>query len=117
MREITWMKATHEALSSAMAADPTIFVMGEGIGKRGGNFRSTEGLYDIYGPLRLCDTPICERGFVGLASGHAPLGQLLRHVRPGARAAGRRAIFAARRQGTADARPALLVLGFIRGAP
>jgi 2-oxoisovalerate dehydrogenase E1 component len=73
-REITWMKATHEALSAAMAADPTIFVMGEGIGKRGGNFKTTEGLFDLYGPLRLCDTPICERGFVGLACGAAMAG-------------------------------------------
>jgi 2-oxoisovalerate dehydrogenase E1 component len=74
MREITWMKATHEALSSAMAADPTIFVLGEGIGRRGGNFKTTEGLFDLYGPLRLCDTPISERGFVGLACGAAMTG-------------------------------------------
>src|SRR5688500_7383607 len=42
-RQISFMQATHEALSSAMAADPKIFVMGEGIGQRGGNFKSTEG--------------------------------------------------------------------------
>jgi 2-oxoisovalerate dehydrogenase E1 component len=73
-REITMTQATHEALSEEMAANPGIFVMGEGIGKRGGNFRTTEGLYDKYGPERLCDTPICERGFVGLACGAAMTG-------------------------------------------
>ena len=73
-RELTWMKATHEALASAMAADPTVFVLGEGIGKRGGNFMTTAGLYDLYGPVRLCDTPISERGFVGLACGAAMTG-------------------------------------------
>jgi 2-oxoisovalerate dehydrogenase E1 component len=73
-RELTWMKATHEALASAMAADPTIFVLGEGIGKRGGNFMTTAGLYDLHGPVRLCDTPISERGFVGLACGAAMTG-------------------------------------------
>ena len=73
-RELTWMKATHEALASAMQRDPGIFVMGEGIGKRGGNFMTTAGLYDIHGPVRLCDTPICERGFVGLACGAAMTG-------------------------------------------
>jgi 2-oxoisovalerate dehydrogenase E1 component len=57
-----------------MAANPTIFVLGEGIGKRGGNFKTTEGLFDLYGPQRLCDTPICERGFVGLACGAAMTG-------------------------------------------
>jgi len=51
-----------------------IFVMGEGIGKRGGNFNSTAGLYDIHGAARLCDTPICERGFVGLGGGAAMTG-------------------------------------------
>ncbi len=74
MREITYMQATLEALSEAMAKDPTIFVMGEGIGKRGGNFNTTKGLYELYGPVRLCDTPICERGFVGLAAGAAMTG-------------------------------------------
>ena len=68
-REITITQATQEALSEEMAKNPNIFVMGEGIGKRGGNFKTTAGLYDLYGPTRLCDTPICERGFVGLACG------------------------------------------------
>jgi 2-oxoisovalerate dehydrogenase E1 component len=73
-REITYMQATHEALAHAMARDPSIFVLGEGIGKRGGNFKTTEGLYDLHGPERLRDTPICERGFVGLACGAAMTG-------------------------------------------
>jgi 2-oxoisovalerate dehydrogenase E1 component len=73
-RQITYMKATHEALAEEMAKNPRIFVFGEGIGKRGGNFKSTEGLYDLYGPERLCDTPISERGFVGLACGAAMTG-------------------------------------------
>jgi 2-oxoisovalerate dehydrogenase E1 component len=73
-REITFAKATHEALAAEMARSPMIFVLGEGIGKRGGNFKTTEGLFDRYGPERLCDTPISERGFVGLAGGAAMTG-------------------------------------------
>ncbi len=73
-RSANWMQATLEALSTAMEADSKIFVMGEGIGKRGGNFRTTMGLYDRYGADRLCDTPICERGFVGLGGGAAMIG-------------------------------------------
>lgn len=73
-REISFTQATVEALSGEMARNATIFVMGEGIGIRGGNFRTTPGLYDLYGPERLCDTPICERGFVGLAGGAAMTG-------------------------------------------
>ncbi len=74
VREITFSQATVEALSGEMSRNAGIFVMGEGIGKRGGNFRTTPGLYDLYGPERLCDTPICERGFVGLAGGAAMTG-------------------------------------------
>jgi 2-oxoisovalerate dehydrogenase E1 component len=73
-REISFMKATLEALSEEMARNARIFVMGEGIGKRGGNFATTTGLFDRYGPARLCDTPICERGFTGLAAGAAMTG-------------------------------------------
>ena len=74
MREMTFMDATLEGLTEEMAKDSTIFVVGEGIGKRGGNFNTTTGLYDIYGPERLRDTPICERGFVGMCTGAAMTG-------------------------------------------
>jgi 2-oxoisovalerate dehydrogenase E1 component len=73
-RVTNWMQASLEALTSAMAADSKIFVMGEGVGKRGGNFKTTIGLYDRFGADRLCDTPICERGFVGLGGGAAMIG-------------------------------------------
>ena len=74
MRDITFVKATHEALAAEMARHPAIFVLGEGIGQRGGNFKTTEGLFALYGPQRLRDTPISERGFVGLACGAAMTG-------------------------------------------
>jgi 2-oxoisovalerate dehydrogenase E1 component len=73
-RELSFSQATHEALAEEMAVNPLIFVMGEGIGVRGGNFNTTTGLYKLYGPERLCDTPISERGFVGLAGGAAMTG-------------------------------------------
>lgn len=68
-RQATFSQATLEALSFEMSANPAIFVLGEGIGVRGGNFKTTAGLFDKYGPERLRDTPITERGFVGLACG------------------------------------------------
>ncbi len=73
-RVLTYMKATLEALTEEFAKNPKIFVLGEGIGQRGGNFATTAGLFEIYGPERLRDTPICERGFVGLACGAAMSG-------------------------------------------
>lgn len=73
-REINFIRATLEALSGEMARNPAIYVMGEGIGVRGGNFATTTGLFQKYGGVRLCDTPICERGFIGLAGGAAMAG-------------------------------------------
>ncbi len=74
MREITYTEAAREALAEQMAIDPSIFVVGEGIGERGGNFNTTLGLYEQYGPMRLRDTPIVERGFVGMCAGAAMTG-------------------------------------------
>jgi 2-oxoisovalerate dehydrogenase E1 component len=73
-RTLSFMKATLEGLTEEFAKNPKIFVLGEGIGQRGGNFATTTGLFAMYGPERLCDTPICERGFVGLACGAAMSG-------------------------------------------
>jgi 2-oxoisovalerate dehydrogenase E1 component len=74
MRELTFTDAAREGLAEEMARDPLIFVVGEGIGKRGGNFNTTVGLYDLYGEMRLHDTPISERGFTTLCTGAALLG-------------------------------------------
>ncbi len=74
MRELTFTTAAHEGLSEEMERDPTVFVVGEGIGERGGNFNTTVGLYAKYGPKRLRDTPIAERGFVGMCTGAAMTG-------------------------------------------
>ena len=73
-REISYTEAAREALTTAMEQDPTIFVLGEGIGVRGGNFNTPLGLFERFGPRRLRDTPICERGFVGLCTGAAMTG-------------------------------------------
>src|SRR3954452_3624381 len=74
MREITFTAAAREALTEEMERQPEIFVVGEGIGARGGNFNTTLGLYEKYGPMRLRDTPIVERGFVGMCTGAAMTG-------------------------------------------
>jgi 2-oxoisovalerate dehydrogenase E1 component len=74
VRDASFSDATLEALRYAMDHDPTIFVMGEGIGERGGNFNTTANLFARFGPERLRDTPICERGFVGLSAGAAITG-------------------------------------------
>ena len=74
MRELTYTEAGREGLGEEMASDPTVFVVGEGIGPRGGNFNTTTGLHEIYGDMRLRDTGITERGFTGLCTGAAMTG-------------------------------------------
>lgn len=74
MRELSYIEAAREALSEEMARDPSIFVVGEGIGPRGGNFSTTVGLFDLHGPERLRDTPISERGFTTMCAGAAIAG-------------------------------------------
>jgi 2-oxoisovalerate dehydrogenase E1 component len=74
MRELTYTAAAREGLDEEMARDATIFVVGEGIGERGGNFNTTTGLFEKYGSMRLRDTPIVERGFVGMCTGAAMTG-------------------------------------------
>src|SRR5260221_6430627 len=74
MRELTYNAGGRKGITEEMAKDPTIFVVGDGIGQRGLNFITTQGLYDLYGPMRLRDTPIVERGFVGMCCGAAMTG-------------------------------------------
>src|SRR5579871_3127321 len=74
MRELTYTAAAREGLTEEMERDPSIFVMGEGIGARGGNWATTVGLFERFGPWRLRDTPIVERGFTGLCTGAALAG-------------------------------------------
>jgi 2-oxoisovalerate dehydrogenase E1 component len=71
MRELTFTEAAREGLAEEMERDPMVFVVGEGIGARGGNFATTLGLFERFGPERLRDTPITERGFTGLCTGAA----------------------------------------------
>lgn len=73
-REMTYVEAARAGLDEEMARDPSIFVVGQGIGARGGNFNTTLGLYEKYGAARLRDVPITERGFVGMCTGAAATG-------------------------------------------
>jgi 2-oxoisovalerate dehydrogenase E1 component len=73
-RELTFIDAGREGLAEEMARDARIFVVGEGIGPRGGNFNTTLGLFELYGEERLRDTPIAERGFTNLCTGAAATG-------------------------------------------
>jgi pyruvate dehydrogenase E1 component beta subunit len=71
VRGITLADAIGGALNQAMAEDSRVVVMGEDVGRLGGVFRITKGLYDRYGADRVIDTPLSEAGIVGAAIGMA----------------------------------------------
>jgi pyruvate/2-oxoglutarate/acetoin dehydrogenase E1 component len=73
-REITFAKAINEAMREEMQRDEHVIVLGEDVGKAGGVYKLTEGLYDEFGPGRVLDTPISEAGITGLSVGAAMTG-------------------------------------------
>src|SRR3982750_1510324 len=68
------IQAVNDALRIEMRRDPRVVVLGEDVGKFGGGFRATSGLYDEFGPERVFDTPLAEAGIIGSAIGLAPYG-------------------------------------------
>lgn len=73
-RALTMAQAISEAIAQEMERDPSVFVMGEDIGRYGGIFGATGGLLDKFGPERIMDTPISETAFIGAATGAAATG-------------------------------------------
>jgi len=71
---LTLVEAVRTALARALDEDPTVLVLGEDVGKDGGVFRATEGLFERFGPERVLDTPLSEALFTGLAVGLAAQG-------------------------------------------
>ena len=68
------MQALTEALDMAMGKDASVFLLGEDIGKMGGDFGVTRGLLDKYGAERVRDTPLSEAAIVGTCVGAAMVG-------------------------------------------
>ena len=70
-RTMNLVTAVNEALDLALAADKRVLLLGEDIGRNGGVFRATEGLWKKYGEERVVDTPLAEIGIMGAAVGLA----------------------------------------------
>ena len=69
MANLSILEAVNLALHHEMERDSRVLVMGEDVGKSGGVFRATDGLYKRYGEARVVDTPLSESGIVGTAVG------------------------------------------------
>jgi 2-oxoisovalerate dehydrogenase E1 component beta subunit len=71
MADMTLVQAILSAMAGEMERNPAVVLLGEDIGKNGGVFRATEGLWDRFGPERVMDTPLAESGIIGMAIGMA----------------------------------------------
>jgi pyruvate dehydrogenase E1 component beta subunit len=65
------IQALNQAMGLAMAENPKVMVLGEDVGRDGGVFRATEGLYERFGAERVVDTPLAESSIIGSAVGLA----------------------------------------------
>ncbi len=74
MAVISYIQAVTQALREEMQRDEKVFVLGEDVGKRGGVFRATDGLYDEFGEDRVIDTPLAESAIAGVGIGAAMYG-------------------------------------------
>jgi pyruvate dehydrogenase E1 component beta subunit len=73
-RKLRMRQAIVAAIADEMAADPSVVLLGEDVGAAGGVFKTSEGLLERFGPVRVRDTPISEMGFLGAAVGAAAAG-------------------------------------------
>ncbi len=70
----TFIEAIRETLAEEMRRDPTIVLLGEDVGLKGGVFLATDGLFAEFGESRVIDTPLTESMIVGASIGAAANG-------------------------------------------
>src|SRR5215470_14686857 len=74
MPQMNMVQALNDALRIEMRKDDRVVILGEDVGKVGGVFRVTQGLFEEFGDDRVIDTPLSEGGIVGTAIGMALYG-------------------------------------------
>lgn len=75
MPVMSYIQAVTLAMKEEMQRDENVFVLGEDVGKKGGVFRATDGLYDEFGEDRVLDTPLAESAIAGVGIGAAMYGK------------------------------------------
>lgn len=74
MKRMSMVEALNSALDTMMTENEKVFLLGEDIGRMGGDFGVTRGLFDKYGGERVRDTPLSEAAIIGTAVGAAMVG-------------------------------------------
>ena len=73
-QSLTVVQAVRDGLYTELGRDDDVVLLGEDIGKNGGVFRATQGLFEEFGGDRVIDTPLAESGIIGTAVGMAAYG-------------------------------------------
>lgn len=71
---MSYIQAVNTALKEEMHRDEKVFILGEDVGKKGGVFRATDGLFQAFGEERVMDTPLAESAIAGVGIGAAMYG-------------------------------------------
>jgi len=74
MAVISYINAVTMAIREEMERDERVFVLGEDVGRKGGVFKATQGLYEQFGEQRVIDTPLAESAIAGVGVGAAMYG-------------------------------------------
>lgn len=74
MAVMSYIDAITLAMKEEMERDENVFVLGEDVGRKGGVFKATQGLYDQFGEDRVMDTPLAESAIAGVGIGAAMYG-------------------------------------------
>lgn len=74
MPVMSYIDAINLAMKEEMERDERVFVLGEDVGRKGGVFKATMGLYEQFGEERVLDTPLAESAIAGVAIGAAMYG-------------------------------------------
>jgi acetoin:2,6-dichlorophenolindophenol oxidoreductase subunit beta len=75
LRDMSFAEAVRDALDIALAGDPRVWVLGEGVTDPKAIFGTTAGLLEKYGRDRVVEMPVSESGMTGIALGSAVMGQ------------------------------------------
>ncbi|WP_036216797.1 alpha-ketoacid dehydrogenase subunit beta [Lysinibacillus sphaericus] len=74
MAVMSYIDAITLAMKEEMERDERVFILGEDVGRKGGVFKATTGLYDQFGEYRVLDTPLAESAIAGVGIGAAMYG-------------------------------------------
>lgn len=71
---MNYIQAITLAMREEMERDEKVFVVGEDVGKKGGVFKATAGLFEQFGEDRVIDAPLAESAIAGVGIGAAMYG-------------------------------------------